>query len=165
MTPAQVVAAQMGAEDFRLMLDGHLQGSYGWVHSCPELFVCARPICLSGGTWDDFLNPYVHYPRESWEAWYIFWFAGNLPYLFKQVIPFDLAYVVFQRDTAGDGRPRWRIHNSKRLRRHGIKAESTEGTAASRSSADRDDDNRGQANPGAAARAPRRIRHRFPLRG
>jgi hypothetical protein len=92
MTPSEICLTILYCGDkaaFTADLDGHLQ--YGYVHSTPEVFTMARPVCSwwSLGQIEDVTQ--VPHPRDA-DAWLIWQLTGSLQEAVK-LFPFPLTYI------------------------------------------------------------------------
>lgn len=96
MSPAEL-AAQLyqdpGDVSFRELVEAHLLG--GYVHSTPEGFVLARPVDSKADE-ADIVNPWVIFPREQCDTWWIYLAAGDLASLLP-LFPYPLPFIGWQR--------------------------------------------------------------------
>jgi len=97
MTPVELAAGvyqrEWCASTFREDLEAHLLT--GYVHSTPEAFVMARPVCST----DDeaiILDPWHTFERGECDAWLIWLAAGDLRSLLG-LFPFPLPLIGWQK--------------------------------------------------------------------
>jgi len=62
----------------------HLENPTGYVLKSPTMFCLARPVA-SGGLESEILNARIVYPRESWDAWFLAVYAGDVTEILRQV--------------------------------------------------------------------------------
>lgn len=97
MTPAQQAAAVYGREPcartFIEDLDAHLVN--GYVYSTPDFFAMGRPVC---SLWPhkDIINPWITFPRESWDCWFVYLVAGDMLKAWSS-FPFPLPKIGFEK--------------------------------------------------------------------
>lgn len=73
----------------------HLENPTGYVFKTPTMFCLARPVA-SRGNEDEILNARIIYPRESWDAWFLAVYAGDVTEILRQV-PFRLPLYGWQK--------------------------------------------------------------------
>lgn len=97
MTPVEMAAAvyerEWCAATFREDLEAHLIG--GYVHSTPEAFVMARPVCSTAEE-AVVLDPWHVFPREECDAWLIWLAAGKVSTLMG-LFPYPLPLLGWQK--------------------------------------------------------------------
>lgn len=73
----------------------HLENPTAWVLKTPTMFCLARPVA-SRGLESEILNARIVYPRESWDAWFLAVYAGDVTEVLRQV-PFRLPRYGWQK--------------------------------------------------------------------
>ena len=73
----------------------HLENPTAWVLKTPTMFCLARPVA-SRGLESEILNARIVYPRESWDAWFLAVYAGDVSEVLRQV-PFQLPSYGWQK--------------------------------------------------------------------
>ena len=73
----------------------HLENPTAWVLKTPTMFCFARPVA-SSGLESEILNARIVYPRESWDAWFLAVYAGDVGEVLRQV-PFRLPHYGWQK--------------------------------------------------------------------
>jgi len=112
MTPVERAALLYeDIADFRRDLEAHLL--QGYVHSTPEAFVMARPVCATAPE-VEIVNPWHAFPRERWDAWWIWLAAGDLASLMP-LFPYELPCIGWQR--CWKGRPNMKFYSMKAIKK------------------------------------------------
>ena len=99
LTPYQEAQAVYLREEsttsFFAELANHLENPTAWVLKSPPMFCLARPV-WSGGLEEEIINSRIVYPRESWDAWFLAVYAGDVAEVLRQV-PFRLPLYGWQK--------------------------------------------------------------------
>lgn len=96
-TPVEAAAAvyerEVCARSFREDLEAHLL--HGYVFSTPDFFVMLRPVD-SAASYAQVTDPWVTFPPERWDAWWIYLMAGDMKKA-RAYFPFILPKIGFER--------------------------------------------------------------------